>query len=305
MKPWSKVVALAGGVGGAKLALGLHRALPEHALKIIVNTGDDFTHWGLHISPDLDTVMYTLAGLSHPQQGWGLSNETFQALDMMKRYEQTDWFALGDRDLATHLTRTQMLSQGLTLSEVTQRLCKALSVTRPIIPMSDESRPTTIHSDEGPLPFQDWLVKHGARPTVSRVEFKGQPRTTTAVQDSLEEAELVVICPSNPYVSIDPILALDGIRDRLQHAKVIAISPIVSEKAIKGPLATMIGSIAGCKPSAQAICDHYAPLVDAAVVQEGDSADLAHVLHTNIVMKTTDDRLRLAEEVLRFASRLR
>ncbi len=302
-----KVTALAGGVGGARLLHGLDGALAAGQLTAVVNTGDDFIHWGLHIAPDLDTVMYTLAGLSHQERGWGLAEESFSALEMVRRFGGDDWFQLGDRDLATHILRTAALREGQSLSRVTERLCRALELRTRILPMSDASRPTMIETrDDGTLPFQDWLVGMRGEPEVTQVLFEGPTEPAPAVIEAIEAAELIVLCPSNPYVSIDPILALRGVRDALRGRPVIALSPIVAGRAVKGPLAGMIRSVGGAAPSAAAIASHYGDLVDAMVVEEGDEEGIAlPTLATSTVMGGLDDRVRLARELLDFGERLR
>jgi LPPG:FO 2-phospho-L-lactate transferase len=274
---------------------------------LIVNTGDDFSHWGLSISPDLDTVMYALADVADSARGWGLAGETFEALACVRRYGGEDWFQLGDRDLATHVMRTQWLREGQTLSEVTLRLSRALGVQTPILPMSDQRCETMIDSDSGTLSFQHWLVAERARPPVRRVWFRGDaPRASAAVLRALETAELAIIGPSNPYVSIDPILALPGVRERVAALPVIAVSPIVHGRAVKGPLAEMLQTLAASEPSPNSIAQHYGPLLRALVVERGDEAALSGlpVLATDTIMQTRDDSLALAEQVLQFAARL-
>jgi LPPG:FO 2-phospho-L-lactate transferase len=241
-----KVVALSGGVGGARLLDGLARALPAGSMTAIVNTGDDFVHLGMHVSPDLDTVMYTLAGLAHEERGWGLAEETFAGLSMVKRYGAPDWFALGDRDLATHLLRSEALRAGESLSAITLRLCRALGIEHPILPMSDEAVRTLIDTtDEGTLPFQHWFVRRRAEPNVRAVRFDGGRRPAPGVIDAIEDCDVVIFGPSNQYVSIDPILCLDGVRDAIAQKPVVALSPIVGGAAIKGPLATMMRDLTG------------------------------------------------------------
>jgi LPPG:FO 2-phospho-L-lactate transferase len=309
----SRVVALSGGVGGARLLHGLYQALPQGALTAVVNTGDDFEHWGLHIAPDLDTVLYTLSGLSHEERGWGLAEESFAALSMVKRYGGDDWFALGDRDLATHLLRTQALRGGQTLSQVTARLFAALGVTARVLPMSDGLCSTTIDLVEGGAPgprtrsFQDWFVRLRAAPAVARVWFAGHPPPAPGLLEAIAKADLVVIGPSNPYVSIDPILSLAGVREALALRPVVALSPIVGGHAVKGPLGTMIPQLAGRPASAAAVAAHYGGLLRGIVVERGDEADVRGVaVHaTATVMQGGADRLRLAREVLAFAESLR
>jgi LPPG:FO 2-phospho-L-lactate transferase len=301
------VVALAGGVGGARLVDGLDRALPPDALTVVVNTGDDFRHWGLHISPDLDTVMYTLAGLSPEDRGWGIDGDTFYALAEAKRRGVDDWFQLGDRDLVTHLSRTGALARGESLTRATAELCKTLGIERPVLPMSDAPRPTSIVTQGGEeLVFQEWLVKARAAPPVREVRHQGTDHTTQAVLAALTTADLVVICPSNPYVSIDPILTLSGVSDAIRNTTTVAVSPILGGKAVKGPLATMIAEIAGREPSAEAAALHYEGLLDGYAVHPGDAFDAPFpLLETNILIQSKEDRVLFARELLEFARSLR
>jgi LPPG:FO 2-phospho-L-lactate transferase len=300
-----RVVALSGGVGGARLLDGLARALPVGSLTAVVNTGDDFVHLGMHVSPDLDTVMYTLSGLAHEERGWGLAEETFAGLGMVKRYGAADWFALGDRDLATHLLRSEALRGGERLSAITARLCGALGIDHPILPMSDLEVRTMIETtEEGTLPFQQWFVRRRAEPTVRSIRFDGGRTPAPGVIDAIDACDVVIVGPSNPYVSIDPILCLDGMREALARKPVVALSPIVRGAAVKGPLATMIHDLAGEAPSAGAVARHYEGLLRAMVVESGDEATVSSipVLGTSTVMRSKDDRLRLAREVLAFSA---
>ena len=304
---FSRVVYLSGGVGGARLVHGLARVLPGSALTVVVNTGDDFQHWGLSVSPDLDTVMYTLADLGHVARGWGLAEESFHAFEMARRYGAPDWFQLGDRDLATHVMRTAWLREGLSLSEVTGRLCRGLDVDCRILPMCEHPRPTLIHTrQEGTLPFQDWLVRRRGLPTPARIGFDGDPSPCPGVVEALSTAQLVIIGPSNPYVSIDPILSLTGVRDSLQRPRVVAVSPIVGGRAVKGPLAEMIQQLDDRQPGPAAIADHYGPVLDGLVVQHGDEVDLGVVAvrGAQTLMRTRDDSEALARVTLAFASEL-
>ena len=300
------VVALAGGVGGARLVDGLHRVLPPGALTVVVNTGDDFEHWGLHISPDLDTVMYTLAGLSPEDRGWGIDGDTFHALAEAERRGIDNWFQLGDRDLITHLSRTGALARGDSLTRVTADLCKTLGVTRPILPMTDDPRPTRIVTQDGEdLVLQEWLVKLRAAPAVRAIRHEGTCQTTGAVLDALTAADLIVICPSNPYVSIDPILTLDGVSNLIRSTTAVAVSPILHGKAVKGPLATMLAQIGGRDPSAEAVAGHYEGLLDGYAVHHGDSfAGALPLLETNILIQSSKDRLLFASELIEFARSL-
>ena len=315
-----KVVALSGGVGGARLLHGLAQAIYDSSdsggefagaeLTAIVNTGDDFTHWGLHIAPDLDTVMYTLSGLSHEARGWGLAEESFATLEMVRKYGGEDWFALGDRDLATHILRTQALSRGESLSAITARLCKALGIAARVLPMADGPCRTMIDIAPGAAPgpttrsFQDWFVRLRA-PAVRRVWWDGDPPPAPDVIPAIESADVIIIGPSNPYVSIDPILSRPGVKAALSRRKVVALSPIVGGQAVKGPLATMIPQLAAKPASAVAIAEHYDGLLAGLVVERGDEAGLAlpH-LATATVMQDRADRLRLGREILRFAQSL-
>jgi LPPG:FO 2-phospho-L-lactate transferase len=296
-----KVVALSGGVGGARFLDGVARAGVE--LTAIVNTGDDFTHLGLSISPDLDTVMYTLSGLGDEERGWGLKSESFRAMEMVRGYGGPDWFALGDRDLGTHLLRTEALRRGETLTQVTARLCGALGIVARVLPMADGPCRTMIDTPEGTLPFQDWFVRRRAQPEVRAVRFEGRPPPAPGVLEAIDECDFVLIGPSNPYVSIDPILMLEGVREKIAQKKVVAVSPIVGGQAVKGPLATMIPQLTAQPASAQAVARHYGSLLAAMVVERGDSVE-GRFLATDTIMKSREDRLRLAREVIAFCGTL-
>lgn len=310
-----KVTALAGGVGGAKLAAGLEAALPEGGLSVVVNTADDFGLWGLRICPDLDTVMYTLAGLANPETGWGVAGETFHALEALGRYDEDTWFWLGDRDLATHLLRTSRLGAGETLTSVTRDLNRRLGVTSEVLPMSDEPVATVLDTPAGPLEFQEYFVRRGQRDEVRGVEFRGigEARPTREVLDSLRRSDLIVLCPSNPVVSLGPILALPGMREALEasDAPKVAVSPIVGGKALKGPADRMLAST-GRESSAAGVAGIYAGLIDALVMDNADAEDKVEVeclgmrpYLTDAVMHDGPDRARLAREVLDLAGELR
>lgn len=309
------VVAIAGGVGGAKLAHGLYRALPPNSLSIIGNTADDLTRYGLHISPDLDTVMYTLAGLANTVTGWGVTGDTFTALDMLARYDSdATWFQLGDADFATHIWRTNHLHAGNTLTEVTAAMLQALGVRARLLPMCDERVATLVETPEGWLEFQDYFVRRRHAPPVSGVRFEGiaEARVTTAVTDALSAADVIVFCPSNPLVSIGPILAVPGLRDALTASKAIKIgvSPIVGGKALKGPADQMLAG-QGVEVSAYGVATGYVGLLEGFVVDEADADDAERIRAlgiaaqvTNTVMQSDADRETLAGAVLAFASAL-
>ncbi|MET0387270.1 MAG: 2-phospho-L-lactate transferase [Polyangiales bacterium] len=297
------VAYLSGGVGGARLAHGLHQLIGPDRLRCIINTGDDLVHWGLHVSPDVDTMLYTLADVADVERGWGLAGETFAALEWVKRYGGPDWFALGDRDLATHLMRTEWLRSGLSLTEVTQRLRSRLGIATPLLPMSDDRCETMIDTDQGTLGFQPWLVGARGVPAVRKVWFRGDARPTREVLDVLEHARLIIIGPSNPYVSVEPILALPGVRERVQAKPVLAVSPIVHGRAVKGPLAGMLETLGGLSPSAASIARHYGSLLHAYVVERGDEAAITGlpVLATRTVMDTRAASRVLAARIMDFA----
>jgi LPPG:FO 2-phospho-L-lactate transferase len=311
-----KVVYLSGGVGGARLLDGIARAMPPSDLTAIVNVGDDFEHLGLTICPDIDSVLYTLSGLGDEARGWGLSHETFRALDMIARYRPDDsWFQLGDQDLGTHIARRQWLAQGVSLTDLTARLACGLGVEPKIVPASDGPWQTFIETEQdGVLPFQEWLVRRRGAPLVRAVRFEGGGLASEAALAAVDAAELFVIGPSNPYVSIDPILALPGMRERLTaratSVPVVAVSPIVGGRAVKGPLAEMIPKLAARPASAAAIAAHYDSLLHGMVVEQGDEAELkselpfVEVLATRTIMKIRDERRALAEQVLALGERL-
>jgi LPPG:FO 2-phospho-L-lactate transferase len=279
------------------------RLAPED-LMVVVNTGDDFEHLGLSISPDLDTVMYTLAGLANAVTGWGLAGESWNFLVALERLGGETWFRIGDRDLATHVERTRRLETGETLTAVTRALCAALKVGPRVLPMTDDRSRTVVATDEGELAFQEYFVHRQCRPRVSGFIFEGEARPTGEVLEVLDEAELIVICPSNPFVSIGPILALPGVRERLQERPVVAVTPIVGGQAIKGPAAKMMTELKS-EVSPVAVARYYAGLLNSFVldvVDEGMAGDLARdglkVAVTDTIMRSDADRARLAQEVL-------
>ena len=308
--PSPRVVCLAGGVGGARLADGLARVLPPDRLTIVVNTGDDFRHLGLTICPDLDTVTYTLAGVSNDETGWGWAGESRRALDEVARLGGPAWFGLGDLDLATHLTRSAWLDEGESLTAVTRRLCTGFGVAPAVLPMCDQPAPTLIVTDGGEvLPFQTWFVRERWQPAVRRVALPDDARATPAVIRALEAADVVLIAPSNPFVSIDPILNVYPIRALLEDVPraVVAVSPIIAGQALKGPAAKMMGEL-GLEPSAAAVAAYYGHLIDGFVYDQQDAGMAADdglaLLCTDTVMSGAAGRERLAREVLGFAVEL-
>ncbi|WP_428028954.1 2-phospho-L-lactate transferase [Ancylobacter sp.] len=307
-----RVIALSGGIGGAKLALGLHRVSAPGALTIIANTGDDFRHLGLHVSPDIDTLLYTLAGLDDPVKGWGRRDETWTFMRALAELGGETWFQLGDGDLAIHVERTRRLGAGESLSQVTDGLRRRLGISSLIVPMSDEPVATRVATDEGWLDFQHYFVRRRCEPRVSGLEFVGAddarmaPEAVAAFADPTLRA--VILCPSNPYLSVDPVLAVPGMRKALAEcaAPVIAISPIIAGQAVKGPTAKMMAEL-GLEPSAATVARHYEGLIDAFVIDEAD-AGLAiaglDIVATPTLMRGLDDKERLARFVLAVAEAL-
>lgn len=308
------VVALAGGVGGAKLAHGLALTGLDHQLTVVVNTADDFELLGLHISPDLDTILYTLAGLANPETGWGIAGDTFDTLEAIKRYGGPSWFWLGDQDFATHIVRTDRLRNGATISEVTQDFARALGVHATILPMTDAPVATVVNTPDGRLDFQDYFVRRQHESVVQGVDFDGINRATVpqGVQSELEKADVIVLCPSNPIVSIGPILAVPGFRDRLKKsaAPVVAVSPIIGGQALKGPADRMLESL-GHDVSSVGVAEMYRDFLAGIVIDDQDH-DLASRIEelniavhiTDTIMRSESDRRRLAEETLEFAERI-
>jgi LPPG:FO 2-phospho-L-lactate transferase len=308
------IVALAGGVGGAKMAQGLALAVPPGALTVVVNTADDFDLYGLWICPDLDTVLYTLAGWANPVTGWGIADDTRHVLDAIARLGRPSWFMLGDRDLATHLVRTERLRGGATLTQVTEEFATALGVASRIVPMTDDPVATVVQTPHGPLDFQDYFVRRRQQDEVIGVAFRGieRARANPAALAALDEAELVVVCPSNPIVSIGPILAVEGVRAALARTRAprIAVSPIVGGKALKGPADRMLATL-GHEVSAAGVAAIYDGLIDGFVLDERDRSladDVAargpRVLVSQTVMGDATDRRRFADEVIAFGRSL-
>jgi LPPG:FO 2-phospho-L-lactate transferase len=307
------ILALAGGVGGAKLAKGLADVLAGGELTVAVNTGDDFEHLGMHVSPDLDTVMYTLAGINDASQGWGIAAETWNFMQSLESLGGETWFRLGDRDLATHVERTRRLRSGESLSCVTRAMCASLGIRHCITPMSDDPVRTLVHTVEGVLSFQDYFVRRHAEPVVTHLEYAGAQTAwiATAFRAALDEPSLdaIVICPSNPYLSVAPILALPGVRSAIENRRVpaIAVSPIVAGQALKGPAAKIMREL-GKEPSSLEIAHFYHGLIDALVVDHADAALCASIERlgmrafvTATVMSAPSARPLLAGRVIEFA----
>ena len=308
-----RVLALAGGVGGAKLALGLSAVLPADALTVAVNTADDFEHLGLSISPDLDTVMYTLSGLANLETGWGRRDESWNAMAALEQLGGETWFRLGDKDLATHIERTRRLRAGETLSAVTRDLAQRLGIKCAIVPMTDNPVRTVVTADQGDLAFQDWFVRLRCEPAVRRIRFAGadKARANPALLDMVK-LRGVVFCPSNPFVSVAPILAIPGVRMTLQQTRVprVAVTPIVGGQAIKGPAAKMLAEL-GHDVSALGVARYYKGLIDGFVLDQADASLKAEIEGLGIkvhvadtMMHTDNDKRRLAAAALEFVDAL-
>ena len=312
MRSGTRVIAVSGGIGGAKLALGLYRSLSADSLMVACNTGDDFEHLGMSISPDVDTVMYTLAGIANPETGWGRADETWSFMRALESLGGEGWFRLGDSDLAMHVERTRRLEAGESLSAVCEDMCARLGVRARVVPMTDQPVRTMVHTDEGVLPFQRYFVQHRCEPRVTAFSFHGAgdahpslPLWEALLDDRLEA---VVICPSNPYISIDPILAVPGLRGAIADcgAPVVAVSPIIGGEAVKGPTAKMMTEL-GIAPNAAAVAQHYDGLLTGFVLDTADEGSVTELpcLHTRILMQSEEDKVRLASEVLEFARSIR
>lgn len=303
-----KIVALAGGVGGAKMAHGLAEHLSPEELTIIVNTGDDFEHLGLSISPDLDTVCYTLAGLANFETGWGRANETWNTISNVEKLGGPNWFRLGDQDIATHLERTRRLKEGQPLSQITTDFCKAWGIRHTILPMSDTPVRTMVDTDEGELAFQEYFVHRRCEPKVKGFRFDGidSAEPVVGAMEAIDKADAIIICPSNPWVSIDPILKVI----KKINKPVVAVSPIIGGKTVKGPAAKMYAEL-GIQPSALAVAEHYRHLLTGYVLDQVDSElqESVNRLHiksfvTDTLMNHLTDRARLANDVLHFIGSL-
>lgn len=308
-----KVLALTGGIGGAKLALGFATTLAAEDALFVVNTGDDFEHLGFHISPDIDTLVYTLAGEANPEAGWGRRGETWQFMAALEALGGETWFKLGDKDLALHVMRRELLAAGATLTAATAELSRQLGVTHAVLPMSDDAVRTVVNTPTGALAFQHYFVRDRCAPTVTGFAFAGIE--SAQVNPSIEAAlasppDAIVICPSNPFVSIDPILAVPRLKALLREsgAPVVAVSPIVGGRAIKGPTAKMMRELA-IPTTAEAVARHYGELIDGFILDEEDAAAEPAVARlgiatrvTQTVMRTLADRVALANATLEFAA---
>lgn len=316
MSGGGKVLALCGGVGGAKLALGLASILPPEDLLIVTNTGDDFTHLGLRICPDIDTVTYTLSGLVNPKTGWGREGETWQFKEALSLLGGEDWFSLGDKDLAIHVERSRRLAEGESLSEITAHNATILGIAPTIVPMSDDSVPTIVETPDGDMDFQHYFVRDRCEPVVTGIRFAGaadaspSPVFAAALED--DNISAIIICPSNPFLSVDPILSLPGVASglRAHKAPVVAVSPIVGGIAIKGPTAKMMAEL-GMDVSALGVAQHYGDLLDGFIIDETDRASASEVAATGVaidiaqtIMKTKGDRTDLAQVALNFCEKL-
>lgn len=308
------VLALAGGVGGAKLALGLTRILPPERLVIVVNTGDDEEFHGLHVSPDLDTMTYTLSGLYNQETGWGMSGDSFNTLGMLNRLGSDTWFNLGDLDFAMHIRRTELLRHGATLSEVTAELTGRLGIQHSVIPMSDDPVRTVLDTDAGTLAMQEYFVRYRAEPKVDAIRYVGAAaaKPSPAFAKALQECETIIFCPSNPYLSVAPIMAIPGVRDAIsaRSGNRIAVSPIVGGAAVRGPAGKIMAELGGTVSSV-GVAREYRDLCDILVVDSQD-ADLAddishegiHPVATNTIMNNDADKIALAKSVLELARRV-
>ena len=301
----TKILAITGGVGGAKLALGLSKILTPDELLFLVNTGDDFQHLGLEISPDLDSLLYALSGKNNPELGWGRANETWACISELEELGADSWFRLGDRDLALHLLRTQMLNQGATLQNVADRLSKSLGIDHRIAPMSNDKISTTVNTPNGKLAFQEYFVREQCEPAVIDFDFEGieNSKPNPVVMSWLDECDGIIICPSNPYVSVDTILSVPKYRDAFQSKPVIAVSPIVGGLAIKGPAAKMMKEL-GVPPTPIAVAKHYGSLLSGFVLDQTDHEQAKDIpipsIVTQTIMLTLQDRIALAEQCVRF-----
>ena len=308
------IIALSGGIGGSKLALGLANSMSPERLMIIANIGDDFKHFGLHISPDIDTLLYTLSGKSDSKRGWGLANETWKVMETLEKMGGETWFKLGDMDLATHLERTKKLHSGETLSNIISNLCKKFGIKSRIIPVSDDIIQTMVKTPDGDLGFQEYFVRNRCKPIVTGFSFLGaknaSPNKEFLKALSSPNLKAIIICPSNPFISIDPILSVNGVREGLinSHAPVIAVSPIIGLSAIKGPLAKQLNEL-GYRVSSISIANYYSDFIDGFVIDNEDRLSVTEVEEMdikvkvcNILMNNITTKIELAKTVLKFSS---
>tara|TARA_Y100000590_G_scaffold228626_1_gene257940 strand:+ start:1331 stop:2263 length:933 start_codon:yes stop_codon:yes gene_type:complete len=304
----NKVLALAGGVGGAKLVLGLSKILKPEELSIVVNTADDDMFHGLHVSPDVDTVIYALAGLTNKTTGWGVDGDSFRTLSALKRLGDETWFQLGDLDLATHIKRTSMLHSGKSLSEATQHLAKNLGISHDVIPMSDDSVKTKAITESEELDFQDYFVRRKCEPAIQEIRFDGITKAKPSQQfiDAISEAETIIICPSNPVVSIAPIIELPGIKELVSNfkGKRIAVSPIIGKKALKGPAAKMMMEL-NEDVSSIGVAKRYIGICDWFVIDKADTEEASEIeklgmnVHiTSTIMNSDEEKINLANKIL-------
>ena len=318
MSDRTRVIALSGGIGGAKLALGLDRALPPQELLLVANTGDDFEHLGFHICPDIDTLIYTLGGVSNTELGWGRADETWAFMENLRKHDpEQAWFLLGDKDLETHRLRRYVLQAGMTLTEATARLARRHGVGPAILPMSDDPVRTWLQVEDEAgehwLPFQEYFVKRQCRPVVRAIEYRGAARANVSppLRSALQAGRVraLILCPSNPFLSIDPILAIPGMRRLLQDAgaPIVAVSPIVGGRALKGPTAKIMDEL-GLASDVLAVAGHYRGLIDGLVIDGLDAGlqprlqeEGLQVAVTDTVMRSLEDRVQLARDVLDFA----
>lgn len=306
----SGVVALTGGVGGAKLVHGLVLAAPETPLTAIVNTGDDFRHLGLHVSPDIDTVLYTLSGQADRLKGWGRENESWNFMTALASLGGDHWFQLGDGDLALHVLRSARLAQGEALSAITAGFARAWGVSARILPATDDRLATKLETELGELDFQTYFVARRCEPKVRGIRFDGAgaARAAPGVVEAIEAADAVIIAPSNPYLSIDPILAVGDVRLALGRvrAPVVAVSPLIDGRAVKGPTAKLMGEL-GVAADTQSIADHYEGLIDALLIDHRDATEPSNIVVAREDTLMLDDigRFRVARAALALSQRLR
>ena len=302
-----KIVLLVGGVGGAKLAYGLYHAMPHENLTIIVNTGDDFWHHALRICPDLDTVMYTLSGLVDKTNGWGVAGDTINTLEALRRYNSDEWFRLGDKDIATHLLRTEWWYEGVTLTEITRRLASALGITCSLLPMTNAEVPTMVHTQEyGTLGFQEYFVKHRWQPTLTSLDYLDADvsNPSPAVMSAIESADAVIIAPSNPWLSVRPILALHGMTDLLISRNIprIAVTPLIGGDAVKGPTAKLMGEL-GLSITPQSVITYYDAVINGFLGDTRDETNTSapsniKLRFADTLMTDDDKRIGLAKYIL-------